>query len=367
MLSDNDRIGHRGLFFLVSAIIIEIGILNAPRIFAEAVGSDAWIVVILNYIPILTACFFIVRLAQLFPEESFTSYSAKLVGRWMSTILTLIFVVYWILNGGRVVRVFADLLKTTLLFRTPIELIILSFLVLAAYLARAGIEPQARFAGMAVIISIPLGVLLVLATYTDWDFTNLLPLLERGVRPVAMASAKSLGQLEGLESLLFLLAFVQKPKKALPYCLGAVTLVNTLVLIITTTALLDFGAVETARLAFPGINLIQSVEIPGGFLERLGSLYVAIWILILFPTTVAFLYLPSIALAQVFRLSDARSFVPLLIPFVYATALIPANRGQVLAFAEALTPINIILIGILPIILYLVAHLRGFAKEKKQK
>lgn len=366
MLKENHQIDNLSFFFLLVAIMIEFGVLIAPQTIAEEAGSGAWLSLVISYIPSLLACFFVVRLAQLFPGESFFTYSPKIVGKWLGTLLTLVYIVYWLIIGARVVRVFAGLLKSTLLFRTPIELIILLFLLLAAHLARGGVEPIARFSVMAVLISIPLSFILVLLTYSDWDLSNLMPVFENGLIPVTVAGFKFLGQIEGLESILFLMAFVRQPKKSMPYAIAAIFLTVTVVLMVTMASLLDLGIAESKRLIFPAINLIQSVEIPGRFLERLGSIYSAVWIFILFPTTVAFLYLPSLALMNVFRLSDFRSFVPLLIPVVYLISLIPASTAEVFSLIRFMNPINIFLIGVLPLLLFIIARLRGFGKGRRK-
>ena len=360
MLPDNDRINNLGPFFLTVAIIIETGILAAPRTLAEEVKSDAWLTVIFALFSALTCCFFIVRLVQLFPGEHFTTYIGKVIGKTPGILLSFGFILYWLINGGRIIRRFADIVKTTLLFQTPTEVIILSFLLLSVYLARGGIEPMARFCTIAVIASVPIGAILVFSTYQDWNLYNLLPILESGWSPVLSSGIRQLGLLEGLEALLFLIPFVNKPRKSLPYCFAGVLVVHLMLFLVTFAALLDFGTTETMRLAYPGISLIQSVEIPGRFLERLGSIYVTVWILILFPTMVFFLYLPSLTLSQICKKSEYGPFTLLLLPLIYLVALLPANTVQLFEFSKVLTWINWGFLGIIPPSLYIIARIRGY-------
>ncbi len=355
----NDRIDNLTLFFAIVAIIVETGLLVAPRVLAEEAGASAWLSVIISFFPAMAAAFLMVRLSQLFPGEEFTAYSRKIIGKWGGVALSLFFASYWIINNGRIVRSFADIIKTTLLFRTPLEIIMLSFLIVAAYLARGGIKAIARFCVIAFIISIPIGIILVLTTYQNWDFSNLLPIMEKGWPKVILAGLLVIGQSEGLESILFLLPFVKKPQKSLSYSLAGVVFASSLLFLVVLATLLNFGVTETVRLTIPGISLIQSAELPGRFLERLGSLYITIWILIVFPTVVAFLYLPSIVLAQTFKLPEPRPFVLLLIPLVYLIAIIPPNLITVFRLSETMQWINTGAILILPLLLYGIARLRG--------
>jgi spore germination protein len=365
MLTNNDRINNLGIFFLTVAILIETGVLAAPRTLTEEVRSDAWLAVIFILFAALTSCFFIVRLSQLFPGEHFTTYIGKIIGKTPGILLSVGFILYWLLNGGRIIRTFTDIIKTTLLFRTPIEVIILTFLLISAYLARGGIEPMVRFSTIAVIASVPTGAILVAATFKDWNLSNLLPIFDKGFVPVLSSGLRQLGLIEGLESLLFLIPFARKPGKSLPYCFAGVLVVHLLLFLITLTSLLDFGTTETMRLTYPGISLIQSVEIPGRFLERLGSIYVTIWILILFPTIVFFLYLPSLTLSQVCKKSEYRPFVLLLLPIIYLVAMLPANTIQLFEFSKDLTLMNLGFLGIIPPSLYAIARIRGYKHGRR--
>jgi spore germination protein len=360
MQKGNEQIDNLSLFFVVAAIIVETGLLLAPRVLARQAGADAWLAAIIAFIPALTACFFMIRLGQLFPGERFTSYCRKIAGKWLGIVICLMFVSYWTVNNGRILRNFSDLIKTTLLFQTPLEIIMLSFLICAAYLARAGLKSMAKFSVIAVIASVPIGALLLLATYRDWDFGNLLPFMEKGWLKVALTGVFVIGQSEGLESLLFILPFVSQPKKAMPYGLAAISLAQLLMFFVVTTTLLDFGVGEATRLTAPGLSLIQSVELPGRFLERLGSIYLTVWIIIVFPTPAFFLYLPSLVLADTFKLKDYRPLVLLLLPVVYVIAILPPNLLTVFKASEHIQWVNLGFIAILPPLLYLIARLRGF-------
>lgn len=365
MLPDNDRIDNSALYFLIVTIIIESGILEGPRVLAKEAGASAWLVALFNVVPVLTSCFFLVRLGQLFPGETFPEYSRKIVGPWLSYLCCFILIGYWLVTNGRVLRSFSGLIKTFILFRTPIEVVMITFLLAAAYLARGGIEAIARFATIATIISVPIGILLILTTYGQWDVNHLLPLFEKGWQPVVVDSIKNLSVWEGLESLLILLAFVRKPEKSLPYCIGGVLTVSFLYSFTIIATLLSFGPQETARLTIPGVSLIQSAVLPGRFLERLGSIHATIWIIILFPTVVAFLYLPGLVLAKLFRPHEVRPLIFFFIPIVYLIALIPPNREAVFALNQFMVPVNLGIIGGSPAVFYLIARLRGYKRCRK--
>ncbi|MCL6590317.1 MAG: endospore germination permease [Firmicutes bacterium] len=360
MTQANDRIDNLSLFFLIIAIIVETGLLLAPRILVQAAGAGAWLSVAMALLPLACASFFMARLGQLFPNEPFSSYCGKIVGKWPGILLNFFFTGYWIVNNGRILRNFSDIIKTSLLFRTPLEVVMLSFLIPAAYLARCGIKTLARFAVIAVIISIPIGGLLVFASYQAWNFSNLLPWMEKGWLKTALAGFFIVGQSEGLESILFLLPFLKRPQKALPYTLAATAFTLSLMFMMVSATLLEFGASYTLRLAVPGITLIQSVELPSHFLERLGSIYMAIWILIVFPTVAAFLYLPSIVLAGTLKMPEPRPFVLLLLPIVYLTAILPPDITAVFKLSEMIKWFNMVAILVLPAILFVIAKLRGY-------
>lgn len=60
-------------------------------------------------------------------------YNGRIVGKGIGVCLSLLLILLWLVTSARVVRSFADVLKLFVLPNTPIEVIILTMLLVSAY------------------------------------------------------------------------------------------------------------------------------------------------------------------------------------------------------------------------------------------
>jgi spore germination protein len=160
LLRDNDRITPFELTVLMVIVTLEMGITTFPRTMTEKVGTESWLLPFPGFLFSLLAIYFIVRLSKLFPGKTFIEYSQDIVGPIIGKLLVAIVIAFWMSTSARILRQFADVMKVNLLFRTPIEIIIFSMLLFAAYPARHGIEPMARMAIIIAFATIPVGLFL---------------------------------------------------------------------------------------------------------------------------------------------------------------------------------------------------------------
>ena len=106
MKYDNERISDISLFFLLSAAITEVGVLEMPRLFAESVGRDLWLVPLLMIPVLLLSLYLFCLLGKRFPDETVFEYGPRLLGRPLAQVLFAVLIAYWFLVTGRMMRDF---------------------------------------------------------------------------------------------------------------------------------------------------------------------------------------------------------------------------------------------------------------------
>ena len=212
MKYDNERISDISLFFLLSAAITEVGVLEMPRLFAESVGRDLWLVPLLMIPVLLLSLYLFCLLGKRFPDETVFEYGPRLLGRPLAQVLFAVLIAYWFLVTGRMMRDFADVVRLTLLSLTPAEVIIGSMLVSATYLVRKGLEPISRAATIIILITVPIGLGITMLTYIKTSpVMNMRPVLAHGPWKVLKEGVS--GPRRAVELLFCLLSF-SKPEKA---------------------------------------------------------------------------------------------------------------------------------------------------------
>lgn len=115
---------------------------------------------------------------------------------------------------------------------------------------------------------------------------------------------------------------------------------------------------ETLKtLVWPTLEMIKAVELPGGFLERIESLFLTVWTMTIFSTIAISHFLVGQALGQLFN-RDSKRFVYAAVPVVYIGAMTPQNVVELFQFGKIVSIAGILFMaGISPILL-LIARIR---------
>ncbi|GIP39998.1 hypothetical protein J31TS4_32780 [Paenibacillus sp. J31TS4] len=137
-------ISPRQLAWLLTTYIITTAMLTVPQLLTRVAGSDAWLFQIFPIIYGLLICSLFFYLARRFPGKNLFDINLQLAGRLFGSVLNLVLLlnIWFILT--RDVRYFTFLLKTTLLPRTPEEILLFLFVIVLIYYGQAGIEVTAR-------------------------------------------------------------------------------------------------------------------------------------------------------------------------------------------------------------------------------
>lgn len=366
MIRDSDRITSFQMFILIVSAINAIGILALPRDFAISVGPDGWAALIGGHILSAIAIFIIVKLGLMYPDETFVEYTPKILGKFLAIPLVFGLAVFWALTAARIGRQFADFIQL-ILPQTPIETIIITMLLVSAYIVRHGIEPIARVNEILFPVFITLLGLLILGALFEFDFSNLLPFLHSSPKKLAMESINTTFGLEGQETIIMLLPFMAIPKKAYRAAFGALAFNLALRLALFVVCIGIFGVQLVKSLVWPVEELTRSITIGGTVLSRFDSIFIALWVTVTFTSIIIFHYLSSLTLSRLMKFREPLITVLPLVPVMFFAALIPES----IVATEDLTGYLSIFIGIftftVPPLLLVLSFIRGTHKNKEEE
>jgi len=365
MIRDDDRVSTWQMFIIVISTINAIEVLIFPRELAIDVGPDGWVVLIGGHLLATVSLFFIIKLGLLFPDETFADYTPKIVGKFFGSILVLLAVAFWLLVAARILRQFGDFMRL-ILEQTPIEVIILSILLVAAYVARHGLEPIARVLEILFPVFIALIGFLILIVIPVADFSNLQPIMNTDIKSLSKSMIDTALGLEGKEVFIMLLPFMVLPKDAFKAGFGALgfNLILRLTLFVVTIAV--FGVELTKTFIWPVEELGRTVAAPGQFFGRLDAIFIALWVTVTFTSILVYYYLASLAFT---RLLKFREHSPMIFPFypvIFLLSLIPENIVETEQFSDLISLIFGVLAYTVPPFLILVSYIRGTHRQQPQ-
>ena len=352
-----DRITTSQATIIMVNYILVAGIFSLPRTIVQAAGTpDVWISVILGALCSMVTGIIIARLCQRFPGQTFYQYSASIAGKPLAVLLGLLIIGYFLAVCGYELRTMQEVTMFFLLEGTPAWAVAGLFLWVALYLCRGGINALSRLSRLVSPLAGAIFFGVCLLSLKVFDLDNLRPVLGEGLAPVWRGVKPTALTYTAGEALLFIVAFMDKPKRA-----GRVLVIGTLISMIfyLLAVVLTIGAFSVEGVVtrtWPFIDLIRSVEVNLLF-ERFESLLLVIWIMQIFCTFCISFYGAALGVSQIFNLKLDHCLF-LLLPFAYLITEAPHNINNLFAFGTGLGNWAIVLFGLIPLPLLLIAYFR---------
>lgn len=366
MFSENDKISLRQLQMLIILDIFGTSIITLPRLTAEMAGADGWLLIIGAGAIIAIYAFVLNMLSREYPQLTFVELSQKIMTKPIGIVLSIGFAIKLVLTTGLELRVFCEIIRQTMLFTTPIGVTAGVMLLVAAYAAARGYECRARVAEVLVpIVFIPLIFVFVVAAFNT-DFTNLQPAFKISGANFAKGSLMTAFSFQGIEFLLLAHPFITKSKNAGKASAQAILVLTALMTATTAITIARFGAEEVKMKLWPVLQMMDTIDIPGSFIERQDVFMMWFWIISAFAGVNAGIFLISLIFSRLSNKRNTRKTLAFLIlPVLFVVAMYPNDIAKTY---ELLNWCNKYLgttyLFIVPLIVLLVSKLRGKKAEQ---
>ena len=355
--------------FLILVIAFTIGgtILDTPALITKVAKQDAWISYGLTTFVGLFFIFIYNQIATLYPSMTYVEINEKVFGKWIGKIIALLYLFYFCYLSAAMLRDVGDFFTTEILIDTPIQIIMILFLLTSLIGVRLGLEVISRTAVIFFPWIIALLFMLFLFLIPMIKVENIQPILGEGIKSIMKGSYHVLG-LPFLELAIILMITPYIPEKAkMKQAFYKGTLIGGLLLtIIIMLSILVLGSDLTARQTYPSYMLAKKISI-GNFLERIEVIVAIIWILtIYFRLTICY-YGLSLGLAQVLGL---KSYKILLFPLAFLIGTFSIfSHPDIIHFnnftAKTWTPYSLTICFFLPLLLLVVGKMRKIRSASK--
>ncbi|OIJ12023.1 spore gernimation protein KB [Anaerobacillus alkalilacustris] len=311
------------LFELGSAIVISIGI-DAKQ--------DAWITILFGLCGGLFIFLIYYYLYMQFPDLPLTEYITKIVGNFLGRLIGVLYILYFLYIGTRVLRDFGDLLLTSTLPETPLFVINLLMIATICYVLYLGIEVLARTGEFFLLVLLLMGLISVLLIVFSGilDFSNLLPILGNGWKPVIYATFPVVFNFPYGEIIVFTMLLPYLNKQSTTLKVGLLALLFSGMLITSTTIIniAVLGVDITARSTFPLLTTVGKIRVLE-FLERLDALVVVTLVVGMFFKVAVFVYAGVIGITEMFKLSNHQKVVlPIGLIVLFSSLTIASNFSE---------------------------------------
>jgi len=327
MQDNNDIIPIGQMVFILMLTMVGTGVLTLPRNLVEVVPYDYWIILITgSLIPIVSVlvCGAIIRLR---PRKTYFEILSDALSKPIAYIVGFAYIIYLLVFISLVTRIFGEIIKAFLLLNTPIEVINVTMLIASVYLVRQGIEVLGRMLEFLFPLIALLTVFIIALSFINTDLTNLLPVFQIKFTDILEGIPVTALSFVGFEMLLFFGVYLKEPKSATKAYIAVVSVLLFYILVSTAT-IAQFGPIQLKYLIWPTLDLFDTIELPGLFVENVQVIVMALWILTAF-TSIAPMHLASTDMLKSLTNSKDQAYLAsIFLPIAYFISIIPENVAE---------------------------------------
>lgn len=326
MFSENQKISVRQLQILLILDIFGTGIITLPRRTAQAAGTNAWISVLIGGMIMVAFSFVLTSLSEQFPQKNFVEIIEQILSKPIGKLISIGFIIKILMTIGLQLRIFCEIIRQTMLFQTPIAVTSILMILVAAYAAMKGYECRARAGEVLIIlIFIPLILVYITAMFST-DFSNLLPIYMTNSKGLMKGAAITAFSFQGLELLLLAYPFLNRQKGNKREFAATIAVITALMTITTILTIGKFGDITVQSKLFPALQMMDTVDFPGAFIERQDILIMWFWVVSAFASVSAGIYFTSFIFSKILEKEKKRKiFLIAALPILFFISILPED------------------------------------------
>ncbi|MBW7455852.1 endospore germination permease [Paenibacillus sepulcri] len=343
---------------VIASTIIGVGVLELPRLSVNAMDSGAPLFTLIGALIGLVGLILTTVLGVRFPRKSLIQYSEDIIGRWLALVINMALVVFFSILTALASREFGEVVVTSVLKRTPLEVTVIMMLLLAAVIVRTDIATFTSVHLFYLPFMFVPGIAIVIFSLKNGFALNLLPIWGNEHHQIfsGLLTIAALFQCSFVITLI--IPFMRSPKRAYVSMLWGWGISGVLYLLIVIAAVAVFGPEEIKVLMWPTLELAKTTALPANILERLDAAFLAVWVTAVFTTLFSTYYLTIKSITQMFRLRDHKMFSYFLLPFIFLSAMLPQSVLQMYDYIDIVGQTGLILTVGYPCLLLMLAMIR---------
>lgn len=348
----------------VSAIMLTLSIVisyitsSLPITFINETKSSTLLNILYNTIIVLFIILLICKLFKKFPGFDILDISDFLGGTIFKNIVGGLFISYFLISSGMMLRNFCESLVVVYYPLTSYIFIILMFIITIALVNRLSFNATLNTASIIfplVLISV---LLLFFGNFSNFSFRRIFPILGDGFYNTFVLGLRNIGAFGGICYLYFLPPMLEKPEKFKRIAVISVISTGIFISLCVATLLLMFSFFITTDEIMPLFSAARHIEF-GSFFQRFESIFLLIWIISFCCYLSITCKLSAHIFNKMFSLSDMRPTLGIFTILLFGISLIPNNYAISNLFETNIYRFLRIIIGfVLGIIILILANLK---------
>lgn len=355
------QITHRQFISLI--IVFFLGAFTVVGFHTVApAGTSGWLAIAIAMTVGLILALIINTLHNIFPGKTLIEYSQIILGKPLGKLLCFFYLLYFIYLFSLITSDLALVYTNMFYTRTPVWVFYLSLYFLCLLVALGGLLAVGRMGELStpLLALVVFVVTLSMLFSPNISFAHLFPLFIHEYKPILQGAWLNFSFLFGnIIIFAMFIPYVQGKQRVLQDLAKGILLSGGLVILISLLNLLAFGIERLEDTTYTSALMLRIIEV-GGFIERIESIIVAAWLLVLFVEGLVVFYATGLAVSQILNLKNIQiTWIPIIVLTFFINLFILNSEFAQRYVDTAITPYSFVLQLAVPIILLLLAKLEN--------
>ncbi|MGG4447918.1 endospore germination permease [Brevibacillus sp. HB1.2] len=358
-------VNHRQISWLVGSVLMTGMMISFLRSVVQVARMDAWFSQILPIFYALFIAYVLSGLVEAYPGKNIFEILFIIGGKWIGGAINLLILFYiWIILAIDI-KGAADFLHISLLPTTPLEIILLVFVLLMMYYGKTSLEVAARVNEFYFPIYFIMCISLYFLLVNEYNVERLEPILTSNLDRIVVSNFLPVGVYGDIFLIGAFLHAIVEPRLFYAAMKHGVIIVGFGTTIMLLVLLGVMGFIIASRLNFPIYILVQQIHVTD-FLDRVEMILFSVW----FPAFTIKVIVAYLAfLVGVGSFGGQRHYNTFNAPcgwFIVVSSIFGfPNVAHIDQFISYSLPF-IVLVFQLPLAIFLLIHVKGKNKGRVQ-
>lgn len=313
------------LIFVIHSMQVGVGIQGFQRIIYMETRHDAWVSVILSGGATAIIGFIMVKTLSVYENSDLYGIQYDVLGKWLGNLINILFVLYFLGGFHVIVRNYIEVIQAWVFPEVPTWLLSLTLVYLVYYALNGGLRTVVGVSFFSVVLSLWLILLLAYPfQFTNWDY--LFPMFEASITEMVRGAKQMTFTVIGFEIIYVIYPFLKEKDhvhKYMQYGLGFTTILYLMLMVVS---LAYFSGGQLERTIWGTLSLFKIVRFP--FIERFEYVAITFWVLLILPNLMLYMWAATRGISRIFNKKEQKvSWI--LLTFIFLTLLYPLTRIQI--------------------------------------
>jgi spore germination protein len=343
---------------ILISTIIGVGVLPLPLFAVRAADSGAPLVTLFALILSFVGLAFVAMLGMRFPNKTIIQYGEDIIGKWASWIGSACIILFFAILTSLTAREFGEVVVTSVLTKTPLEITVIAMLLLAAFSTRNNITTFAYIHHFYFPALLGPALVIVALSLKNADVINLQPFWGNEPKGMLTGVLTVAALFQGSFILTAVIPSMRRPEKAMKATIWGMLIAGGLYVTIVVATVSVFGSEEIKKLLWPTLELAKATSLPANILERLDAAFLAVWVTAVFTTLLSSYFLTIHSISKLFRLQNHKMLAFFILPIVFITAMLPGNIINMYSIIQNVGRIGLFITIVYPALLLVISVIR---------